>query len=405
MKRSYLILSLLSFAGLVITFVLLLDYYFPKSVVETLSCGGAGTDCSQLLLSPYKNLFGVPIAAFTLFLYLWLFLSIHLFKESGEIYWNTLVYIMLPVIVIFLGINIIMSIFMIAEGVLCKFCAGLFLVNAGFTAVTYLEYRRIFSITGVTLTRGITSLPKYIRKNEDRIFSSGTALYYTVLLFLCVISFSLFTSEKSKDKRDDVNKAESYLNDYKVKKQNEYSLPSTPFITGDRNAPLTITVFTDPLCSACRTFHEMEKMILAKYGETVKMEYYFFPALECEKEVPSPSCRSVMLMFAAEKAGIYDSVVVNHFDRYDVMRNLYIQNAPTDEIAAQLTPDESKAVEMVELYSTDDVFNKMRGQIDLAKKLNLSATPTLIINGRMLRGFPRFEYMSKIIEFELENVK
>jgi protein-disulfide isomerase len=410
MKRSYLLLSILSFIGIVITTVMLMDYYEPSTVGDLLSCGGGDTiSCSTLPLSPYKLIFGVPLGAIAFFTYLWIFLSLHLFKESGKNYWNTFVYFLLPLIVFYLAFNVVVSAVMAFGGIVCKFCVGIIINNIVITIIAYLEYKSISTETGISLKQGIVSLPKYVNKNEDRIFSSGTAVYYTVLLFLVVISFSLYLGEKYENKPKDKAKQSktgspsgSDLDKYKQIEIKEYNLPGTKFVAGDKNAPVMISVFTDPLCSACKSFHSMEKEILKKYKGKVQIHTYYFPDSSCNKNNLSPSCRAALMLFAADRAGRYDQTVERHFENYAALTTAYKEKASDDEIAKVLSDDADFREKLLEAYSQDDLFDLMNSHVKIGNGIKISATPTLIINGRLMKGFPRFESMSQIIEFELK---
>lgn len=405
MKKNYILLSLVSFAGIVMTVLLLMDHYLPQQTVRLLSCGGgAASACSQLSLSSWSEVFGIPIASFGFFFYIWIFLSLHLFRESGERYWNTFIYLLMPVTVLGLLFDLVLGSILIYLQIFCVMCVTTYGLNILLFIVTLLEYRKIAFNTGVSLFSGVRSLPKLISNNEDRVFSSGTLVYYTVILFLFVISFSMFLGEKYGEQRENAGKFAEYLQTYQKKPQQDYDLPKTPFISGNPEAPLTVYVFTDPLCSACRVFHQMEGELLEKFDGKVQFHSYYFPSLSCDSENPKAPCSATLLMFSAMRAGKYDSVLVNYYDRYTKMQKFF-DEGDIDRIIAELSVDPDMEQSLKKYYEDGQSFAMMQEHIDLAKKLHLSATPTLIINGRLLEGFPRKEYMVKILEFELKQLK
>ncbi len=214
----------------------------------------------------------------------------------------------------------------------------------------------------------------------------------------------MYLGEEYHGNREKAGKYIEYLEKYKRKPQQEYNLPQTEFVTGEKNAPLIIYVFTDPLCSACRTFHKIENILLTKYDGRISFHSYYFPSLSCEKNSMKPACTATQVLFAAQRAGRYDSVIVNHFDRYETMVELY-NSGDISKVIAEISVDINMQEQITGYYDDEKTYEMMLRHIELANELNLSATPTLIINGRMMEGFPRLEYMEKIIDFELGQVE
>ncbi|MFW6366419.1 MAG: vitamin K epoxide reductase family protein [Spirochaetota bacterium] len=406
MRRSYIFLTVLSGIGLALTVVLMIDHFIPQTAVTLFACGGgSASSCSELSLSPWSEFMGIPIASFGFFFYIWIFLSLHLFREAGERYWNTFVYLLVPVAALGLLFDLVLGGILVYLQIFCILCVSTYAVNILIFVVTFFEYRRISSETGIGLLAGVRSLPKLISGKDDRVFSTGTVVYYSVILFLFVVSFSLFLGEKYGDNRQFAERQVDYLEEYRNRPQKTVDLPETPFISGEADAGLVIQVFTDPLCGACRVFHGMEKKLLEQYRGRVQFHSYYFPALNCDPVTPSISCRSTLVMFAAGRADVYDGVLVNHFDRYDTMKRLYREDASYGEIIAELVANEADQEAVLAHIGEESTFDMMRSHIDLAKSLHLSATPTLIINGRILEGFPKMEYMKKIIEWELSQME
>lgn len=378
-----------------------MDYFLPETTVEFFSCGAGAASCSELSLSSFATALGIPVASFGFFFYLWVFLSLHLFREAGDNYWHTCIYLLLPVSMLALCANIIFSVVLFFNQVTCTLCIATMAVTALILLISYVEYRKVHAATGITFFTALSILPRLVSDRKDRVFSTGTALYYTVILFLFVITFSMFLGEKYSSVRNSTEKRISYMEKYRNIPQKEFDLPETPFVTGAEKAQLTITVFTDPLCGACKTFHRIEQKLLKTFHGKIQIHSYYFPAMSCDSQSPSAPCRSTLLMFAAKRADAYQEVTVNHFDRYDTMRSLYANDAPYSEIIAELTANEEKRDKIEQYVTEEKTFSMMREHIELANKLHFSATPTLIINGRVLEGFPKREYMEDIIRYEL----
>ncbi|MDA3900943.1 MAG: thioredoxin domain-containing protein [Spirochaetes bacterium] len=407
MKKAYILLSLLSFAGVILSVILLSDHYIPEKTMALLSCGdGLQSSCSELSQSPYSMFFGIPIASYGFFFYIWIFLSLHLFRESGEGYWKSFIYLMVPVSIAGIFFDIVLGSLLVYLQIFCTFCIMTYIVNIGILIVAIFAYHEVKKSSGLSFKQALFGISDITGKNDDRKFSTGTFIYYTAILFIFVVSFSLYLEERTGDKSGEQKKITEYIEKYKEKPLTEEKLPQTGFVLGDVNAPLTIHVFTDPLCPACRNFHFIEKALLKKYAGKIKVKHYYYPLdTQCNpgvsRDVNPGACGGARLFYAADVAGMYDQVLANFYSNYDDVRKLLRERADVEDVIALVTENESEQKALLEAYSSEEAQQNFSRHLEWAEGVDISATPTLIMNGRLMQGYPKDKYMDAILRYEL----
>ena len=157
---------------------------------------------------------------------------------------------------------------------------------------------------------------------------------------------------------------------------------------GPENAPVTIVAFVDYECAFCARAHGTLDELVAKYGDVVRVVFKHNP-LAFHKNAPLAAEAAL----AAADLGEFDSM---HQLLTKHQRELEPEKLPEYAVEAGLdretfeTALESRAFQSV-----------VQADIDLAKRIGVTATPFFFVNGRPLRGAKSLGEFSTVIDDEL----
>ena len=254
----------------------------------------------------------------------------------------------------------------------------------------------------------IKSLLKIEETGSHKRAAFSSFMLFSILLVFAIFSTNTIMMYKTGGPTVSSTQVQKFLSNFYRQKPAEINLPASPYILGDPDAPVTLSVFTDYLCSACYGFYKVEKYLLAKYKGKIRIVYYHYPLDSvCNQDVSQSvyknSCVASRAMHAAVETGIYSEYLVEHFNNYKEMKKDYTEEWST-QILADLrkkgTVDVEETAFKRAMYS-DRATAAIEGQVNAAIELKVDATPTIIIAGRTLRGVPPKEMMSALIDNEL----
>ena len=168
---------------------------------------------------------------------------------------------------------------------------------------------------------------------------------------------------------------------------------------GPAHAPVTIVEYADLQCPSCARLHEfLEKELLPKYGDKVRVIF---------KEFPLP-----MHDWSQTAAIANECVYQIKPEAYAPYRSLVFQNQTTTTLANVrdnlLGYADQVGVERVKLAGCLDSKASLPRVDEGAKEgkqLDVQSTPTCFINGRMLVGFPSPEAYYQVIDAALKMPK
>jgi protein-disulfide isomerase len=145
------------------------------------------------------------------------------------------------------------------------------------------------------------------------------------------------------------------------------------FIKGNKEAKVAIVEFSDFQCPYCSRLQPTLKEVLKIYPNDVKLVYKDFP-LSFHKQAMNASKASR----AAGEQGKFWEMHDLIFEKYNSLTD-----ASFDEFAAKLNLDMEK---FKSDYSSNKYDKLIQEDINLARKVGVSGTPTLYINGKRMRG-------------------
>jgi protein-disulfide isomerase/uncharacterized membrane protein len=411
-KFAYVVLGL-SIIGAVISGILLLNHYNPGTALSSLFCGGGPINpCTELSRSGHAELLGMPVAAFGLMFYLAVLFIILIADYAEERYHDYALAVLMPVVAISLLADIALGIVLISLKLACALCISSYGVNILMAATLAAWYR-------TASTRENWSLPALYKEIffPDNPASDRKAFYAAFVLFLFFLPYAVFSttailkhgSDTYRVARDQI---QTELRNFYQQPVQKIDFPESGIIVGNRKAPVSITVFTDFLCSFCYKFNLVEEYLLSKYKDKINIAYYHYPLdKDCNphitKTIYKNSCTASRAVAAASEAGIQEAYLRQHFLNYQDLHSRYDQKRSL-EVLGRLDKEELKGLDgrkFLELLHSAKIKRQLEAHIALANKLGVDGTPTIFIGGRKIDGYRPAEVLEAIVRHELAQVK
>lgn len=139
---------------------------------------------------------------------------------------------------------------------------------------------------------------------------------------------------------------------------------------GEKDAPVTLVKFSDFYCGNCQSMSQTLKEILTtkKYKKKVNFVYMHFPVLGEKSE------KAAMQSYCSQKQ---DKFWQFHDQVFDPAKK--VDSEKVDQVMQNLALDTKKMATCLESKETKDFVSTSKAE---AKKLGLTGTPTLFINGK-----------------------
>ena len=156
--------------------------------------------------------------------------------------------------------------------------------------------------------------------------------------------------------------------------KNKAALEAAPYdaVLGNPKGTQVMVAFLDPFCGHCRAFHKVMDEALSK-DKDLKIIVKNTPIFG------EPSLLAVKALMAANRQGIYAQASA-FMDQADPKQTI-------EDIAKGLKDIKGfDAARFQKDMASKDLDNALKGTIDLAEKIGVNATPTLIVKGRFIEG-------------------
>ena len=180
---------------------------------------------------------------------------------------------------------------------------------------------------------------------------------------------------------------QSNIDSLKTDKQPAFGAPA--------GAPVTLAVFGDFQCPVCqREEQDLRKNIPATFGDKVRVYFYDFPLTSIHPWAMKGSIAARCMYRNNEKA-FWDY----HDWIYQKQGEITLENL--DAKVADFSKENKLDVNacMADKSAAAEVEKSMA----LGHELQVSATPTLFINGRKLEGALQWEVLSQLLQIELDH--
>jgi protein-disulfide isomerase/uncharacterized membrane protein len=166
--------------------------------------------------------------------------------------------------------------------------------------------------------------------------------------------------------------------------------PLSPTL-GNPGAPITIVYFTDLQCPYCKLQTEALRELLARRPRAVRVIYRHYPLdqscnLRVTRTAHPFACLLAQLAIEAQRLGVFDAWSHEVWRAQEQLTQERIQ-----EIARRYGLDSERAVRDAAIQ------RRLAQDIRLAERAGVDSTPTLIINGRLIRGYQPVERLDAFV--------
>lgn len=159
-------------------------------------------------------------------------------------------------------------------------------------------------------------------------------------------------------------------------KQSNEGITVIDHITGDANAAVTLTEYSDFQCPACGAFYPILKQTLDKYGSKLRFEYKHYP-LPMHPLAP----QAALAAEAAGQQGKFFEMADKLFTNQKVWTDSQTPQVFFMQYAGEIGLDQKKFTTQMKSSVLRDHINANK---DEASKMGLTGTPTFYLNGKKM---------------------
>ena len=231
--------------------------------------------------------------------------------------------------------------------------------------------------------------------------SWGGALALTVLLFIIISVLGNGRGNAgSISGMLPMNKVPSVLRELRSLQQREISTQGLSSYIGDEGAYITIHEWLDFRCPHCRQGSDLLKEIMGRWPGRVKLYLRYFPLDgNCNphiqrKQPDAASCKAAWASFCASKNKYYEQFVQQLF-RFQVTQT-HISYGSLQSLTEELGGSWPQIRSCMSSGAARAAISK---DLQAAKKIEIRATPTIVLNGYQLpAGVPEKSWLIRTVD-------
>ena len=379
---------IISLIGFLTTIKLAMIYYdvnFNDYALPSFCSVNEFIDCDGIAKTTESQFFGVPLAYWGMFLYLFIMLLLVADKLKNfkllkflEVFKNPLDYIALLGIFSFCISMMLLCLSLLEIKKLCILCAFTYVLNLliGLIAIDYKN--------GGLVKAFKQSVTDFLDAIKNRAYLIAFAL--VVVAAVGVLSYTsaseVFAPQLSQQRE---------FSEFIKAKTNKYAVKGN--LLGDEDANFTVYIYTDYNCPFCGAYDIMFHKA-ARELKGFKVVHKNLPLdTECNKYLKNPfhegSCRMAYYAVAAEKQGKFWAMDSKLFEHQPQTEEQIL------EIARKLKLDVER---LRQDANSEEVKNEVLRQIDEAYAKGVDATPSMIVGTAVTVGIKPYSELKKILE-------
>lgn len=206
--------------------------------------------------------------------------------------------------------------------------------------------------------------------------------------FLDVVNEAVRTAQAGA--REDERKQEEARMEQEFKNPKQPVVDDKSIIFGNKNAPITIVVYSDFECPYCSRGFQTIKNVEKEYGEKVRIVYKDLPLDIHPMAMPAAKWFEAVAMQDVSKAQkFHDELYQNQGGLREGKEKFLKETAK--KVGANVAKAEKDS-------NSDAVAKKIKADMEEAQKFEFSGTPGYLVNGISIRGAYPIEEFKKIID-------
>ena len=383
--KKTVIISILVFLGFIITIDLAYIYHeanFNQYALPSFCTISDLIDCDGVARTTEAQFFGVPLAYWGMFLYLFIILMLCVdflkkipFLKFLEVFKNKFHYIASLGIISFTISMILLCVSLFGIHKLCIMCAITYIINL---------FIGIFAVMGVE-----GGFAGAIKQSWQDFVDALKPIPYRVafiIVMLCACGFLgwAYTSAKFSPALKTQRNYGEFINS----KTNQYAIKGNTLGSQDEDA-IVINVYSDYMCPMCTVFNKMIHKA-AKEFKNVRFEHHSLPLdMECNKYLEQPfhhgSCITAKYAEAAHIQGKFWEV-----------NSLFFDSKPdTEEKVIEVLSKSNFGIDMEKIKKdahSEEVNAIIMKDIDFAAERKQLGTPAMNIGEEFEMGIPEDGY-------------
>lgn len=356
-------------------------------------------NCDIVSASSYSEFMGVPIAWLGLTFYALIAgMSLYAALSKGDARATASIAWLMSIGSILYSAYLAYVSFYILE-VVCIECIGMYAVNAMLFIFLFASLRMPFSRMPAVAIGYVRAL---FRRPHHLGFSPKIFSHAAIVASVFLVSWVIIANVEAKGEPGSKPSTEDMVKYYYM--QSLYSIDIDPEwqVWGNPDAKVTMIEFSEFQCPFCKLAAFGIKPYLQEFKKDIRFYFVNYPLdMQCNDQITHPM--HPLACFAA-KAGICAGKRGDFWSFHDdIFRNQ--QKISKDMILGLAVKRGWDKDEFSACIDSPEVESSLKKQLDVANKIYVNSTPTVILDGRKLKYWRDHDFLRKIVRQEVKRVK
>lgn len=399
MKKIY--IAFIALVGFIITIKLAIIYYdanFNPYALPSFCSVSELIDCDGVAKTTHSQFFGIPLAYWGMFMYLFIFFLLvvdklkrisflgflRVFKHPFA-YISALGFISFFISMILAGV----SLFEIKK--ICILCFCTYILNLFIALIATNWYTR--EGEKPNFIKPFLAIYKSFKTSVQDFFHAIKIKKYLIsfLILALMASGVLAYTSLSYCFTPQLKRMKS-LNEFTKDKMETNPFKVVGNTLGDENSTVIVNIYTDFMCPICYSSNLMNHRA-AKELKGFKFIHHDFPLdMECNKYLKNAfhegSCTMAKYSIAAEDQG--------HL--WDMNSELFEKQPKNEDEILKLAKEMGlDTIKLKKDANSEETAKRLSASIDSAAQLGIEGTPTMIINGKVYSGIKPYYELKEIL--------
>ena len=352
--------------------------------------------CDTVLSTGSAKMFGVPVAWCGFLFYLWSFFTIILaIINSAKPFGKACAEAVLFISVISVLFTFFKIYQLITLGVICPVCSGMYICN--FAVLIFLMISLKIKFTEIFRFES-DYLKRIFKRKNSKELSPHPLRFGVIFIWLFAMGFLGLKYYENTVVALNPSKVKLVLNEHFKQPPVKINTDDAPS-TGDPDAKVKIVVFSDFQCPSCKLLASNMKTIMLENKNNISYTFLNYPLdssinKNVKHELHKYAGISAIAGVCAAQKGKFREFHDELFENQTLLNREFLI-----ETAVKLGLDKN---EFTVCMDSEETRQKVISNIETAKEINVSSTPSLFINGRKVKYWNSPEVIRAVIKEEQE---